>query len=41
VVFEAGRRTDSHFSDVHENIYRVGIGINGGRKWVKSAQNAY
>jgi hypothetical protein len=33
VVFEFGRRSDSNHANLHENIFNLSIGVNGGRKW--------
>ncbi|MFP4163117.1 MAG: hypothetical protein ACLFQB_01010 [Chitinispirillaceae bacterium] len=35
IIFELGRRTDSRYSDYSENVFRMQLGINGGRNWFK------
>jgi hypothetical protein len=41
LVLEYGQRRDGDFSRYREDLYRVAIGVNGGRKWTRSAQGTY
>jgi len=36
VVLELGRRSDSNHPDLHENIFNLSLGVNGGRKWTST-----
>lgn len=40
IALEYGRRTDTDYS-ISEDLFRIAIGINGGRKWAKSTQETY
>ena len=41
LTLEYSRRQDLNYSRYAEEIVRVGIGINGGRKWRKSSEGLY
>jgi hypothetical protein len=41
LVISGGRRVDADFGNYSENIARIAIGINGGRKWSKAASDTY
>ncbi len=39
--FELGRRTHEDYSDYNETFLQVSIGLNGGRKWIKTPTSTY
>ena len=41
VVVEYGRRTDVDYPLLTEDIFRLAVGINGGRKWAQSPRIGY
>lgn len=41
VVVEMGRRSDSDIKNYSENFVKIGLGINGGRKWAQSTGIRY
>lgn len=41
LVFEYGQRLDDAYPTYAEHLFRVGVGINGGRKWTKSGTGSY
>jgi len=41
IVFEYGRRLDQDYPRYTEELFRIGFGVSGGRKWAKSPQSTY
>jgi len=41
LVISGGRRTDRDFTDYAENFAQFAIGVNGGRKWIRTATDGY
>jgi len=41
VSLEAGRRKNTLFGNYNEDIIRIGIGFNGGKKWSKTGRGNY
>lgn len=39
--FQYGQRLDADYPDISEQFIRLGLGINGGRKWRNSTQKTY
>jgi hypothetical protein len=41
LVLEYGQRRDGDFSRYREDLFRVAVGVNGGRKWARSPEATY
>ncbi len=39
--FELGRRTHENYSNYNETFLQISIGLNGGRKWIKTPTSTY
>jgi hypothetical protein len=41
LTLEAGKRVDSKYPNLGENVFHIALGFNSGRKWSKSSRGNY